>query len=101
MYAKFNSYPDQATPKNLDETGLRVGGKTRWLHGVSTETETWYRVSEKRKDIEVLSGLKGVAVHDYWKCYYKLEGVSHALCNAHHLRELKALEEIEQADFSR
>jgi len=89
-----------APMKNLDETGLRVGGKTRWLHVVSTETETWYRVSEKRKDTEVLSGLKGVAVHDHWKSYYKLEGVSHALCNAHHLRELKALEEIEQESWA-
>ena len=63
-----------APMKNLDETGLRIGGKTRWLHVVSTETETWYRVSEKRKDIEVLAGLKGVTVHDHWKSYYKLEG---------------------------
>lgn len=89
-----------APMKNLDETGLRIGGKTRWLHVVSTETETWYRVCEKRKDIEVLAGLKGVAVHDHWKSYYQLEGVKHALCNAHHLRELKALEEIEQESWA-
>ncbi len=41
-----------APVKHLDETGLRIGGKTNWLHVVSTQTETWYRVAAKRKDIE-------------------------------------------------
>src|SRR5271170_2607735 len=33
--------------------------------------------------------------------YYTLKGVLHALCNAHHLRELKALVEIEKEDWAR
>ena len=33
--------------------------------------------------------------------YYTLTGVRHALCNAHHLRELKALVEIEKEDWAR
>jgi transposase len=40
-------------------------------------------------------------VHDHWKPYYTLKGVLHALCNAHHLRELKALVEIEKEDWAR
>ncbi|MCG6138235.1 MAG: IS66 family transposase [Nostoc sp. LLA-1] len=92
----------KASPvKHLDETGLRIGGKTNWLHVVSTQTETWYRVAPKRKDIEVLDDIKGVVVHDHWKPYYQLLGVNHALCNAHHLRELKALEEIEQESWAK
>ena len=35
------------------------------------------------------------------KLYYTLKGVLHALCNAHHLRELKALVEIEKEDWAR
>ena len=35
------------------------------------------------------------------KPYYTLPGVRHALCNAHHLRELKALVEIEKEDWAR
>lgn len=92
----------KASPvKHLDETGLRIGGKTNWLHVVSTQTETWYRVAPKRKDIEVLDHIKGVVVHDHWKPYYQLVQVNHALCNAHHLRELKALEEIEQESWAK
>jgi transposase len=40
-------------------------------------------------------------VHDHWHPYYTLKGVLHALCNAHHLRELKALVEIEKEDWAR
>ena len=44
---------------------------------------------------------RGVIVHDHWKPYYTLAGVTHARCNAHHLRELRALIEIEEEDWAR
>ena len=47
---------------------------------------TFYRISSKRGSL--LSGVSGIAVHDHWKPYYLMTGVLHALCNAHHLREL-------------
>jgi hypothetical protein len=40
-------------------------------------------------------------VHDHWKPYYTMTGVLHALCNAHHLRELQALIDIEKEDWAR
>lgn len=83
-----------AAVKHLDETGFRIGGKTRWLHVAVTEWLSFYRVSPKRGSL--LDALIGIVVHDHWKPYYTLTGVIHALCNAHHLRELKALIEIEQ-----
>ena len=89
-----------APVKHLDETGFRISGKTQWLHVVSTETATWYRPAAKRKDLEPLAGITGRVIHDHWKSYFQLEGVSHGLCNAHHLRELKALEEIEQESWA-
>lgn len=100
VIAQLRSQVKSAPVKHLDETGLRIGGKTQWLHVVSTATATWYRTVAKRKDIEILAETKGVVVHDHWKPYYQLEGVAHALCNAHHLRELKALEEIEQESWA-
>lgn len=101
VVSEIGSQLKAASVKHLDETGFRIGGKTNWLHVVSTETETWYRVSGKRKDIEILADIKGVVVHDHWKPYYQLLDVNHALCNAHHLRELKALEEIEQESWAK
>ena len=88
-----------APVKHLDETGFRIGGKTQWLHIASTILLTFYRVAAKRGSL--LTDLTGVVVHDHWKPYYTLKGVLHALCNAHHLRELKALVEIEKEDWAR
>lgn len=82
-----------APVKHLDETGFRVGGLLHWLHVISTTAMTHYRVSKKRGNL--LDGVLGIAVHDHWKPYFKMETAEHALCNAHHLRELKALETSE------
>jgi hypothetical protein len=49
----------------------------------------------------LLANVTGIVVHDHWKPYYTMTGVLHALCNAHHLRELKALVEIEQEDWAK
>ena len=89
----------KARVKHLDETGLRVGGRTRWLHAICTPLLAAYRVSERRG--AVLPGVTGVAVHDHWQCYWPMAGVEHALCNAHRLRELQALVEFDKEDWAR
>jgi transposase len=90
----------KAPVRHLDETGFRVGGKGQWLHTASTCALTSYRVSEKRGALP--KGFKGgVIVHDHFKPYYTLLHVRHALCNAHHLRELKALIDIEKEQWAK
>src|SRR5688572_22137599 len=81
-----------AAVKHLDETGFRIGGRTQWLHIACTVWLVFYRVSPRRGSL--MEGVTGIVVHDHWKPYYTMEGVVHALCNAHHLREL--LVEIEK-----
>ena len=88
-----------ALVKHMDETGFRIGGKTQWLHVASTTLLTFYRVCAKRGSL--LANVAGIVVHDHWKPYYTMQGVLHALCNAHHLRELKALVEIEKEEWAR
>ena len=78
-----------APVKHMDETGFRIGGKTQWLHIASTMLLTFYRVSAKCGSL--LANVVGIVVHDHWHPYYTMKGVLHALCNAHHLRELKAI----------
>jgi transposase len=87
-----------AAVKHMDETSFRIGGKTQWLHIASTAPLTFYRVAAKRGSL--LANVTGIVVHDHWKPYFTLKGVLHALCNAHHLRELKALVEIEKEDWA-
>jgi transposase len=91
-----------ADVKHMDETGFRIGGKTQWLHVACTTLLTFYRVCAKRGALlSDIVKVVGVVVHDHWKPYYTMTGVLHALCNAHHLRELKALVEIEKEEWAR
>ena len=77
---------------HADETGINMGGDRFWLHCVSNDFWTFYYPHEKRgteafEAMGVLPGFRGILCHDHWKPYYKLN-CTHALCNAHHLREL-------------
>jgi transposase len=80
---------------HFDETGGRVEGSLHWVHSASTELLTLIDCHKRRgcaamDDFGVIAEMSGVAVHDGWKPYrhYKID---HALCNAHHLRELLAV----------
>lgn len=77
---------------HADETGINMGGDGHWLHCVSNDLWTLYYPHEKRgadamNDMGILPNFRGILCHDHWKPYYKLD-CTHALCNAHHLREL-------------
>ncbi|MDX8377572.1 MAG: IS66 family transposase [Mariprofundales bacterium] len=78
---------------HLDESGVRVCGKLHWLHVASTNVMTHYQVHEKRGQIainanDIVPHFSGIAIHDHWKPYFTYS-CTHALCNAHHLRELQ------------
>ena len=89
-----------ATLGHVDETSINIKGKKVWLHNFSNEQWTWQephikRGSEAMDDIGILPMFSGIICHDHWKAYFKYN-CEHALCNAHHLRELLYAHEKEK-----
>jgi transposase len=95
----------QAHIANFDETGMRIAGKLNWLHVASTKALTYYRVHAKRgpvamSAIGILAQFHGRAIHDGLPAYTTYD-CQHGLCNAHHLRELTAIEEQHQQPWAK
>jgi transposase len=90
---------------HADETGFYINGKRCWLHTVSTSELTYYEPHQSRGKkatdaIGILPEFTGTLVHDNWATYFQYQLLLHALCNAHHLRELTALVENEQQQWA-
>jgi transposase len=91
---------------HFDETSMRINGKINWLHVASTKRSTYYDIHTKRgnvamDEIGILPHIRGTAIHDYWKPYMRYYQCKHALCNAHHLRELKFIYEKCKAPWAK
>ena len=89
---------EQTAVKHLDETGLRVAGKTRWIHVLCSIFLSYFRLGASRGDVPEY--LLGKAVHDCFSSNWTLEGVEHGVCNSHTLRELMALNVFEKEPWA-
>jgi len=87
----------------FDETGFRVEGKLAWVHCARTGKYTLiychtHRGTKAMKDMDVLPGFTGVAVHDAWAPYDTYVNAEHQLCCAHVLRELQGVADTSPED---
>ena len=78
---------------HADETGLRVDGKTQWLHVVTDVSLTLKFLHKKRgkeaiEEIAIIPRYTGTLVHNCWAAYLAYDQCSHQLCGSHLLREL-------------
>jgi transposase/uncharacterized coiled-coil protein SlyX len=86
---------------HADETGARVSGARYWCHVACTEMLTLLDCHPKRgvdafNHVGVLNNYTGVLITDGWKPYWSLhqEGLDHALCCAHLLRDLAQVAQV-------
>jgi transposase len=90
---------------NHDESGIRINGKLHWCHVASTSQLTNYGIHTKRgkegiNAMGILPAFYGRLIHDFFKPYMTY-GCEHGLCNAHHLRELKFIEEEQKQEWAK
>jgi transposase len=90
---------------HFDETGMRIAGSLHWLHTAGTKHLTFYMADPKRgrkafNRMGILPEYGGTAVHDGLQSY-RGYACNHALCNAHHLRELEGVHESTGQDWAR
>jgi len=91
--------------EHFDESGFYIRGQRHWLHVACTPMLTFFFPHEKRgkKGMDaagILPEFRGRAVHDGWATYRRYEEMEHALCNAHHLRALTAVEEQDEQHWA-
>jgi transposase len=84
----------------VDETGLRVAGSGAYIHVARTEQLTHYGFDDRRgkaamDEIGILPQFQGTLVRDCYLSYSRFEQCRHSLCNAHLLRELVFIEEVD------
>ena len=94
-----------ATNLNHDESGIRINGKLHWCHVASTAHLTSYGIHAKRGKegidaMGILPIFHGRLIHDFFKPYFTYD-CQHGLCNAHHLRELKFIEEEHKQEWAK
>lgn len=85
-------------PVNKDQSLRQKEGKTWWVHNASDRNFTYLTIHRKRGQVGmdaagVLPEFYGITVHDCWGSYWKYPEVTHAICCAHLLWELKGVEE--------
>lgn len=89
----------QSEVVHCDETGFYVGRERFWEHVASNEHYTALFVHPQRgaaaheEDVSILPSFQNWAVHDCWPTYFNFTACRHAVCGAHLLRELSAVEE--------
>nr|WP_260408685.1 IS66 family transposase [Planomonospora venezuelensis] len=91
----------QAPVAYFDESVTRVSGKNHWLHVAATTTLSAYHIDSYGRGTDsiiafgILPRFTGVAVHDAYRSYVGFEECTHALCNAHIVREATGIGEFD------
>jgi transposase len=83
----------------VDETGTNVNGKLCWTAIYVAKDNILFELNKKRgehcnSETGLIVNSTNILVHDHFKAYYRGVAATHAECNVHPLRDLRAVIEI-------
>ena len=93
----------QSEVLGVDETGISINGENNWVHVARTDDLTHLAFHPKRgraaiEEIGIINEFTGTLVRDGLVSYRKYEQCRHSLCNAHLLRDLTFIGEVDPVD---
>jgi transposase len=102
---KIKELLSQGSNLHCDESGIRAVKKLHWCHVASTDKLTAFALHPKRgleaiEQMDILPRYRGMLIHDHFKPYWNYD-TRHALCNAHHLRELTFIYEQHKQSWAK
>jgi transposase len=94
-YQEAQAAVQAAAVKNVDETGWKEAGKTRWLWAAATATVAVFLI-HSRRNFEALTALLGTTIHgiicsDRWGTYNRIATYLRQLCWSHLKRDFQKL----------
>jgi transposase len=106
-YEQIKDLLGEAGIVHLDETSIKVNGGKKWAHTACTKDVTVVYVDDSRS-CQAHSNSQGyqpsqdqILIHDCWKPYFSTYPYNeHALCNAHIIRELRAVIENDKSPWA-
>ena len=94
-HAQAQQAVQQASAKNVDETGWKQAGQKRWLWGAATKLVACFVIAPTRgaAGLAALLGkkIKGIIASDRWSVYGQLKLGRRQLCWAHLKRDFQKL----------
>lgn len=95
---KLKLLSDKSGAIGADETGMKINGNKNWAWTWQNDEATFITISDNRggktiNDNFMKGFVNSVLVHDCWKSHFNTPALSHQICTAHLLRELKYLSE--------
>lgn len=96
VYEAIRQFVLKHTVIGADETGVNINGKNHWAWAFQNPKATFISIHKSRgfaaiEEIMPEGFDQNILVTDCWASYFKTGALSHQLCTAHLLRELKYL----------
>ena len=93
-YETIRQFVLKQTVIGADETGVNINGKNHWAWAFQNPKATFIAIHQRRGNIAIDDIMpegfsQNILVTDCWSAYFKTDAMSHQLCTAHLLRELK------------